>query len=262
MVSHFLVLSGLVVAIAALERVPALQFRPSRLVRPFLATDAAWYLVAALANVVSTFVFQPQLSKLSVVDISGMPVAVELVLAVVVYDFVAFTVHVGIHRSDLLWSVHKVHHSSLQLDVMATTRTHLFEHMVRNVPAQAVLFAMGMAAPTVATTLVVYAAFALHGHSNLRVGGRWLEAVFVTPRLHRIHHLPATTQTNFGTVFTVWDRLFGRLVVRDADPSERTGVPGEVDDYPQRFASAFRQPMLEVRARLGTAKEAAGVEGA
>lgn len=256
-------LSCLVVAILALERVPSFQFRPSRLVRPFLATDGAWYLVATFANVVSTFVFLPQLSKLAVVDVAGgLPAAMELVLAVVVYDFVAFAVHVGIHRSDLLWSVHKVHHSSLQLDAMATTRTHLFEHMVRNVPAQAALFAIGMTAPTVATTLVVYAAFALHGHSNLRVGGRWLEVVFVTPRLHRLHHLPATTQANFGTVFTVWDRLFGRLVVRDADPAERTGVPGEIDQYPQRFASAFRQPLLEVRARAGTARERAGVEGA
>lgn len=248
----FLVLSCLVVAVVALERVPAFQFRPARLVRPFLAADGAWYLVATLANLISTFVFRPQLSKLAVpgvADVVGrLPAAAEVLLAVVVYDFVAFAVHVGIHRFDLLWSVHKVHHSSLQLDALATTRTHLFEHMVRNLPAQAALFALGMSAPTVATTLVVYAAFAVHGHSNLRVGGRWLEAVFVTPRLHRLHHLPATSLTNFGTVFTVWDRVFGRLVVRDVDPSERTGVPGEVDEYPQRFALAFRQPLRELRA--------------
>ncbi|TML91473.1 MAG: sterol desaturase family protein [Actinobacteria bacterium] len=104
-------------------------------------------------------------------------------------------------------------------------------------------------ASTVGTTLVIYAAFALNGHSNLRVGGRWLEMVFVTPRLHRLHHLPATTQNNFGTVLTVWDRLFHRFVSRDARPTERTGVPGEIDEYPQRFVSAFCRPMNEARAR-------------
>lgn len=251
----FLVLLGLFVAIYALERVPAFQFRPAGAVRPFMATDGAWYLVAAGANVISTFVFRPQLSKLALPAVAGsvgaLPAPLRLGLAVVVYDLVAFAVHVGIHRSDVLWSVHKVHHSTLQLDGLATTRTHLFEHLVRNVPAQAALFALGMSAQTVAATLLVYAAFALHGHSNLRVGGRWLETVFVTPRLHRLHHLPATTQKNFGTILTIWDRLFGRLVARDAAPSEPTGVPDEIDSYPQPFLAAFLQPTLELRARSG-----------
>jgi sterol desaturase/sphingolipid hydroxylase (fatty acid hydroxylase superfamily) len=250
----FLVLTSLFVTVAALERVPAVQFRPSGLVRPFMATDGAWYLVATAANVISTFVFRPQLSKLALPPladaISGLPLAALLIVAVVVYDFVAFAIHVGIHHSDVLWSVHKVHHSSLQLDGLATTRTHLFEHLLRNVPAQAALFALGMPASTVAAALVIYAAFALHGHSNLRVGGRWLELAFITPRLHRLHHLPATTQNNFGTVLTIWDRLFRRLVARDAQPEERTGVPGEIDKYPQRFVLAFRQPMKEARAAL------------
>lgn len=125
----------------------------------------------------------------------------------------------------------------------------MFEHLIRNVPAQGALFALGMPAQTVATSTLVYAAFALHGHSNLRIGGRRLELVLVTPRLHRLHHLPATTQSNFGTVFTLWDRLFGRLVVRNATPAEHTGVPNEIDDYPQRFLVAFRQPVKETRAR-------------
>jgi sterol desaturase/sphingolipid hydroxylase (fatty acid hydroxylase superfamily) len=252
-VASFLVLSSLFVAVFALERVPVFQFRPSGFVRPFMATDGAWYLVATTANLISTFVFRPQLSKLAVPRVAdavdALPLLPRVGLAVVVYDFIAFAVHIAIHRSDTLWSVHKVHHSSLKLDGLATTRTHLFEHMLRNVPAQAALFALGMSASTVATALLIYAAFALHGHSNLRVGGRALELVFVTPRLHRLHHLPATTQNNFGTIFTIWDRLFGRLAARDASPNERTGVPGEIDSYPQRFVVAFRQPTKEVRSR-------------
>jgi sterol desaturase/sphingolipid hydroxylase (fatty acid hydroxylase superfamily) len=249
----FLLLSGMFIAAAALERVPAFQFRPARLFRPFLTTDAAWYLVATTAGLISMFVFRPQLSKLAMPAsanlIGRLGLVPRVVLAVVVYDLIAFAVHVGIHRSDALWSVHKVHHSTLQLDWLATTRTHMFEHLIRNVPAQGALFALGMRAQTVAMSTLIYAAFALHGHSNLRTRGRWLELVFVTPRLHRLHHLPATTQNNFGTVFTLWDRLFGRLVVRDAAPQERTGVPDEIDDYPQRFLAAFRQPINETRAR-------------
>jgi len=256
----FAFLSMALVVVSALERVPALQFAPRQLVRPFLATDGAWYLVGTGANLAATFVLRPVLTRLALpglaASVSAVPVVVRVALALAVYDAVAFVVHVGIHRSEALWSVHKVHHSSLRLDAMATTRTHLFEHAVRNVPAQAVLFTLGFSAPTVAPVLVAYATFALVGHSNLRIGNRWIELALITPRLHRLHHLPASTQQNLGTVFTIWDRLAGRLLTRDASPAERTGVPGEIDLYPQRFAAAFREPLLEVRARRALAQAA------
>ena len=259
-VTSLMAVSAVLVMVTGLERVPALQFAPRGLTRPFLATDGAWYLVATGANLITTFVFQPVLSRLAVPGVSesvaSLPVVPRLVLGLAVYDAVAFLVHVGIHRSEALWSVHKVHHSSLSLDAMATTRTHMFEHLMRNLPAQAALFALGFTAEGVAFVLLVYASFALLGHSNLRIGNPWVELVFITPRLHRLHHVPASSQQNFGTVFTVWDRLSGRLLVRDAAPEERTGVPGELDLYPQRFVAAFRQPLREASSRRSLSRVA------
>ncbi|HKA83266.1 MAG TPA: sterol desaturase family protein [Acidimicrobiales bacterium] len=258
--TSLIAVSAMLVMVSVLERVPRMQFAPRGLARPFLATDGAWYLVATGANLITTFVFQPVLSRLAVPGMSdsvaSLPLVPRLVLGLVVYDAVAFLVHVGIHRSEVLWSVHKVHHSSLNLDAMATTRTHVFEHMMRNLPAQAALFALGFTAQGVAFVLLVYASFALVGHSNLRIGNRRVELLFVTPRLHRLHHVPASSQQNFGTVFTMWDRLAGRLLVRDAAADERTGVPGEVDLYPQRFAAAFRQPVREASRRRSLSRVA------
>ncbi len=245
--------AGLFLIVAALERVPRFQFAPSPFLRRYLATDAAWYLVATGANVIAAFVFLPQLSRLAIPGVAdvvrGLPWFGRLAIAIVVYDFVAFAVHVWLHRSETLWSVHKVHHSSLQLDWLATTRAHMAENVFRQVAAQVPLFAIGMPALTVAAALVVYAAFALVGHSNLRIGGRLVETVFVTPRLHRLHHIPFTSQNNLGTILTVWDRLVGRFVSVHARRFQRVGVPGEIDDYPQRFFAALRQPFMEARAR-------------
>jgi sterol desaturase/sphingolipid hydroxylase (fatty acid hydroxylase superfamily) len=65
-------------------------------------------------------------------------------------------------------------------------------------------------------------------HSNLRLKSRWLEAVFVTPRIHHIHHSkdPRHHGRNFGGLFIVWDRMFGTFV----DPDDVTaplefGIP-------------------------------------
>jgi sterol desaturase/sphingolipid hydroxylase (fatty acid hydroxylase superfamily) len=245
------VLSSFYLLVAALEQVPALRFRPLRLLRPHLGTDLAWYVLAVTNSMISVFLLQPQLSKLAVGPISHaldrLPVAIQLVLALIVFDFVAFAVHVGFHRSNPLWNVHKVHHSSLQLDWLAGTRAHMFENLSRFVVAQMVLFLMGVPVAQVAVVTAVFAAFGLLDHSNLGVNLRWAEAIFVTPRLHRRHHVPETSQKNYGAVFSIWDRLFGTLVQRDTAADERFGVPGEIDSYPQRFGPAFRQPAVQIR---------------
>ena len=233
-------LTAVFLGVAALERVDRLRFAPSPFRRPYLLTDAGWYLLATGSSLVTALVLRPVLSGLRVLDTGGGPAS--FLAALVVYDVVAFFVHVVIHRFDVLWNVHKVHHSSPRLDWLATTRTHLAEHMVRNLPAQVLLVVLGFPVATMTAVAGVYATFALIGHSNLAVDLRWAEAVFITPRLHRIHHVPATTQRNFATVFTFWDRLAGTLLVDDVDPAVAFGVPGEVDTYPQRLRDAMREP--------------------
>ena len=245
-------LSGIYVVVAKLERMPALRFRPLPSPRPYLRTDLAWYGIAIGATALSVFVLRPILSRLSIRPIAGtidgLPLIAKLAIALVVFDFVSFTVHRGLHRYDVLWNIHKVHHSSLHLDGFATTRTHMAENMLRFVPGQAVLFLGGMPATVVAPAVAIAAIYGVSNHSNLGINLRWIEAVLVTPRLHRRHHVPSTTQNNYGVMFTLWDRLSGTLVRLETEPDERYGVPGEIDTYPQTFLPAFRRPLNELRA--------------
>lgn len=245
------VLAAVYAFVGRLERSPALRFRELPAPRPYLATDLAWYAVAVGATAVSAFVVRPLLAALAIAParnaVLGLPPVVKLLLAVVLFDFVSFLVHRALHRSDLLWSLHKVHHSTLALDGLATTRTHMAENMVRFLPGQALLFLIGMPAGAVAAAVGITAVYGVSNHSNLGVDLRRIEPVLVTPRLHRRHHVPSTSQANFGGILTVWDRLFGTLVVADTTAEDRFGVPGEIDTYPQRFTDAFRRPLVECR---------------
>src|SRR5262249_28385782 len=75
-----------------------------------------------------------------------------------------------------------------------------------------------------------------------------LETVLVTPRLHRLHHVPATTERNLGTVLTVWDRLRGTLVVAEPAADAALGLPVGRDDYPQDWAGQLVAPWRRRRA--------------
>jgi sterol desaturase/sphingolipid hydroxylase (fatty acid hydroxylase superfamily) len=252
-VASAVTLSALYLTVAGLERMPALRFRKLTSPRPYLRTDAAWYGVAIAATAISVFLFRPQLAKLAIAPladaIASSPLAAQLILGVIVFDFVSFAVHVGMHRSDRLWNIHKVHHSSLELDGFATTRAHMLENLVRFVPAQAALFVLGFPVSLVTPTVAIVAAFGISNHSNLGADLGWAEAIIVTPRLHRRHHVPATTLHNYGTVLTIWDRAFGTLSRLDTRPDERYGVPREIDTYPQHFAEAFRHPFVQTRSQ-------------
>ena len=88
----------------------------------------------------------------------------------------------------------------------------------------ALVAALALPASALALYLLTATAFALLSHANLRVPSvvdRLLRGVFVTPPVHAVHHsdLRAQTDSNFGMVLTVWDRLFGTY----ANP-ERTRI--------------------------------------
>jgi sterol desaturase/sphingolipid hydroxylase (fatty acid hydroxylase superfamily) len=242
-------LSVVYLVVGRLERVPALRFRRLSSPRAYLATDGAWYVVAIAATAVSVFVFRPVLTTVALGPardlLAGAPFIAKLLIGVVVFDLVSFLVHRALHRYDALWSIHKVHHSTLELDGFATTRTHMAENLLRFVPGQALLFLIGMPVSVVAPTVAIAAIYGVSNHSNIGLDLRFLEPLLVTPRLHRRHHVPSTTMNNYGGIFTIWDRLARTLTRIDMTDDERYGVPGEIDTYPQHFPAAFRQPLVD-----------------
>ena len=253
-----LIILGTYALLAILERSPTLRFKPSPLLRPFFATDVAWYLSAAGV----TLAAGPWLSRIAElradagligVESAELPFLALLMLALVIYDLCTFISHIALHRYRWAWRIHQVHHSSQTLDWLATTRAHASEHLLRGIPSQGILFLLGFPTEAVALALGIYGAFAAFGHSNLRIDLSRLERVFITPRLHRLHHVPATTHRNFATVFSFWDRLFGSYVVGDTADDEVLGIPGRVRNYPQSWWPQLLEPFRSKPLRLPAA---------
>jgi sterol desaturase/sphingolipid hydroxylase (fatty acid hydroxylase superfamily) len=80
----------------------------------------------------------------------------------------------------------------------------------------------------------------------------FLESILITPRLHRLHHVPETDSCNLGTVFTFWDRLRGTLMVADVGPETALGVVDEIETYPQRWADQLIEPPKRIVRAIST----------
>jgi sterol desaturase/sphingolipid hydroxylase (fatty acid hydroxylase superfamily) len=134
-----------------------------------------------------------------------------------VMSLASYVTHRLSHEIPLLWRLHRVHHSDTHLDVSTTVRMHPLElAVVAAVQGLAVaLFGLPPWAVVVHETLKVVAI--LVSHANIRLPAR-LEAglgwLLVTPDMHRFHHssFQPETNSNYGAIFSVWDRLFGTYV--------------------------------------------------
>ena len=143
------------------------------------------------------------------------PAWAELLAAVVLLDLVAqYGIHYALHKVPALWRLHIVHHSDTHVDVTSGTRHHPLDFLAREVAALLVVVATGMPLAYYLFYRVITVFFTYWTHANVRLPA-WVERplsyVLVTPHMHKVHHhhtLPHT-DTNFGNMLSVWDRLFG-----------------------------------------------------
>lgn len=144
--------------------------------------------------------------------------AVAVIISFFVLDFFGgWLVHLIQHKTKILWRFHVVHHSDNNVDVTTGLRHHPVESVLRGVFFLAGVVVAG--APVYAvmiyqTMLVLATQFT---HANIRLPhwiDRPLSFVFVSPNMHKVHHhwQQPYTDSNYGAVLSVWDRIFGTFL--------------------------------------------------
>lgn len=178
------------------------------------------------------------------------PLVAELLLALIVLDLTAqYWAHYLLHKVRWMWRLHVVHHSDTKVDATTGTRLHPGDFAVREVIALGALILTGAPLAFYVVYRVTTIFFTFLTHANVSPP-RWLDAslslVFVTPNMHKFHHHVERpwTDTNYGGILSVWDRLFGTFVY--GDPREVVyGVdvadPSRDEDVVHQFRLPFER---------------------
>jgi sterol desaturase/sphingolipid hydroxylase (fatty acid hydroxylase superfamily) len=141
-----------------------------------------------------------------------------IVISFLVLDFFGgWLAHIVEHKVKFLWHFHIVHHADNNVDVTTALRHHPVESVVRGI-----FFFMGIlvsGAPVYAVmifqTLLIIAAQITHANISLpRRLDKAASYIFVSPNMHKVHHhwKQPYTDSNYGAVLSIWDRLFGTLM--------------------------------------------------
>ena len=149
------------------------------------------------------------------------PLWAKLLISIVVLDFTSqYFVHFLLHKIKWMWRLHIVHHADKHVDVTTGTRHHPLDFLIRETFALMVVVLMGMPVSFYFLYRMITIPFTYFNHANISLP-LWLDKglsyVIVSPNMHKFHHhheLP-WTDSNFGNVLSVWDRVFGTFVYGD-----------------------------------------------
>jgi sterol desaturase/sphingolipid hydroxylase (fatty acid hydroxylase superfamily) len=142
-----------------------------------------------------------------------VPLWGAIVATVVLRSLVEYVFHVLMHKVPFLWRLHRVHHSDAHLDVTTAVRDHPLEIVALVITLGLSAAILGMNVWVVVAYEIVESVISLAAHANLRLPDRLdraLRWVLVTPNMHCLHHssYQPETDSNYGQVLSVWDRLF------------------------------------------------------
>lgn len=152
-------------------------------------------------------------------------------VTIAVLDLVSYAWHRANHRIAFLWRFHQVHHSDPTFTASTALRFHPGELLLSLPVRLTAVAAIGASAESIVLFEIVFGFFNLleHGDIDLPVGvERIVGRAIVTPGLHRRHHTKRgpDRDTNFGTIFAVWDRCLGTRADSDSTIEIETGLPG------------------------------------
>lgn len=178
--------------------------------------------------------------------IPNLPLWAYVFLGVLLLDFIgAYLAHYVEHKVKPLWMIHLVHHTDHNVDTTTANRHHPLESVIRFVFTLAGVFVVG----TPIAIVMLYQSLSLvatqFSHANIKLPkgvDTALSYVIVSPDMHKVHHhyvLPYT-DSNYGNIFAIWDRLFGTFMTLDRD-----AIVYGVDTFPDEKKNSNIKDLLK-----------------
>ena len=161
-----------------------------------------------------------------------------IIIGVLALDFSSWLVHWVMHKVKPLWGFHLIHHTDNTVDVTTGLRHHPGDSIFRGIFFLLLIFVSGAPVYVVMIyqTLLVLATAFTHANISLpKPVDKIISYILVSPNMHKVHHhwKQPYTDSNYGGVFSIWDRLFGTYKILDPK-SIRYGLdryyPNEKDE--------------------------------
>jgi sterol desaturase/sphingolipid hydroxylase (fatty acid hydroxylase superfamily) len=260
-----ILIGGLVLFWIAEGILPLFQFKYHKYkhagINLFFTTCTAiiGFALAGALLVVSDWTSANEFGLLYVIE---MPLWAQVLVGVLLLDLIgAYTVHFVEHKVKWMWKFHVVHHSDTTVDVTTGLRHHPGETVFR---IGFTILAVGLVGAPMGIVMLYQSLsvlFAHITHANLNIPqstDRLLSFVLVTPNMHKVHHhyKQPLTDTNYGNIFSVWDRIFGTFAYVENTEELVYGIDTHMDPTENsRLTNLLSIPFQKYRKPTGNTEE-------
>jgi len=178
--------------------------------------------------------------SLALIDISNLPMWLQLVVFFIILDFVQWFTHVMLHKFSFLWKFHKVHHSVKEMGFAAHLRYHWMENIFYKPLKTFAVMILGGFEPEQAFIVHFFAITIGHlNHANIKITYGPLKYIFNNPVMHLYHHVKALPENhsnglNYGISLSLWDYIFKTNYIPEDSGTIELGFSDE-DEFPKGF---------------------------
>ncbi len=176
-----------------------------------------------------------------------LPLWLHALLGVMLLDLIgAYLIHYIEHNIKWMWKFHIIHHTDPHVNATTALRHHPGESIFRAVFAILAVLVAGVPVWIVMVYQTCSALFSQFNHANIHLP-KWmddkLQWVFVSPNMHKVHHhtLMPITDTNYGNIFSFWDRIFATYIKKNTSEIEYG-----LDTHPEEDAHSYLPRLLKI----------------
>jgi sterol desaturase/sphingolipid hydroxylase (fatty acid hydroxylase superfamily) len=231
-----LVVIGIFILLLALESLQPLRRRKRARGRRYLVNGA----LTGLGFITGMLTVRPvalgsaawaETHSFGLLHLMSLPFWVQVLAGVILMDLTFYYWHRLNHTRPILWRFHNVHHVDPDMDVTTSFRFHFGEVLYSTAFRLLQVGLIGVLPLAYVIYEVVFNCATMFHHSNLRLPVAWerrLNRIFVTPRMHGVHHsvIGRETNSNYSVIFSWWDRLNRSLKLNVGQGDIIIGVPG------------------------------------
>ena len=171
----------------------------------------------ALLFIPSAFIvellYQVDIHHFGLFQLINLSFSINILLTIVLMDLAMYWWHRFNHTVSIFWRFHKFHHKDKKMNTTTALRFHIVELLFSNFFKAIFFLLMGFSfLPVLIYEIILFISIVVH-HSNINITLNFdmlYRQIFSSPLMHRIHHskIQEETDTNYGSVFSCWDRLF------------------------------------------------------
>lgn len=209
---------------------------------------------ASLLGLVDAYANRNEIGLLQLTD---LPVWGAAVAAFLILDLCQYTCHVVMHKVPFLWRMHAVHHHAGHVESTTAFRFHTLEVVAHGFMLIPLLLIFGFRIHDLALYNAIVIPMSVFHHANIRLPYRLervLRVFIITPGSHRLHHArwQPLTDSNYGAVLSIWDRIFGTASARPDPETIPVGLDGYKPEEIDSLRGMLGTPFSSSRAGLGT----------